>query len=270
MQDARSEVDIIYSEYRQLPDQIKKTLQTIERENPLPLYQQLYDSLYEVIISKELKPGSFFATESLLQEETHMSRATIRKALGELVRQKYLIRITGKGTFIAINYPESHIVLPTLKSLTQELEEKGMEPGSILLQSKIMEPTKEIARNLNIEMTDEVLYIERIRTGNDIPILYLHGYIPVHIGIPKTFDIIDSLYSFIEQHSHKIIHSAKHTINATIIDKKTAKHLGVRKNSAGLTMERTTYDNYGIPILYETGVFRNDLYSYTFTMERGE
>ncbi|MEK4303324.1 GntR family transcriptional regulator [Oceanobacillus sp. FSL K6-0251] len=270
MQNFHIKEDDKYFDYKLLADPIKRSLQKINRNNPLPLYQQLYDSLYKVIVNKELEPGSFFATESLLQEETQMSRATIRKALEELVRQKYLMRITGKGTFISISYPESHIVLPNLKSLSQELEEKGMIPDSTLLQAKIIQPTEGVAKNLDIDMNDQVLFIERIRTGNDIPILYVCGYIPLNIGITEDFNIPGSLYFFIEQQCGKVIRSATHTINATIINAEVAGHLGISKNSAGLSMERITYDNYGVPVLYETGVFRNDLYSYTFSMERDD
>lgn len=255
------------TEYRQLPEPVQKALQTIDRKNPMPLYHQLFDLLHGVIINKELEPGSFFATENLLQEETEMSRATIRKALEELVRQKYLIRITGKGTFISIAYPENQIVLPQLKSLTQELVDRGMKPGSILLKSKIIKPTKDIAEMLNIEQDEKVLFVERIRTGNDVPILYLCSYVPINIGISEDSDIPESLYTLIEQNG-KSIHSAKHIINATIISQKIAKHLGVKKSTAGLTMERVTFDTQGLPVLYEEGIFRNDLYSYTLRLEK--
>ncbi|AYV72663.1 MULTISPECIES: GntR family transcriptional regulator [Niallia] len=255
-----------FSEYKQLAEPIKKALQKINRESPLPLYHQLYDSLHQVIINQELEPGSFFATESLLQEETQMSRATIRKALGELVREKYLIPITGKGTFISITFPENHIVLPQLKSFSQELKDRGMKPGTIALQTKIITPTDLIAKKLGIKTSDPVLFTERIRTGNNIPILYLCSYIPVNIGIMDNQEIPESLFSLIEDQCGKVISSAKHTINAVIINSQISKHLGVDKNSAGLGMERTTYDVHGLPVLYETGVFRNDLYSYTFSM----
>ncbi|MCC3356824.1 GntR family transcriptional regulator [Bacillus sp. REN16] len=257
-----------FSEYKQLADPIKRALQKINRNNPLPLYHQLYDSLYQVIVNKELEPGSFFATESLLQEETQMSRATIRKALGELVREKYLMPITGKGTFISITFPENHIVLPQLKSFSQELRERGMKPGTVELQTKIITPSEQVAKKLGIEVSDQVLFTERIRTGNNIPILYLCSYIPANIGIFDDTEIPESLYELIEDQCGKAISSAKHTISAVIVNTKISKHLGVDKNSAGLGMDRTTYDIQGLPVLYETGVFRNDLYSYTFSMEK--
>lgn len=256
-----------FSIYKELPEPVKKSIKAINKNNPLPLYQQLFESLYIVIVDKSLDPGSFFATESLLQKETQMSRATIRRALEELVRKKYLIRITGKGTYVSISFPDDHTVLPHLKSLSQELVERGMEPGSILLQTKQIKPTEKIAKKLKMKSTDLVLFTERIRTGNGIPILHLCSYIPVDIGISENTKIPDSLYQLIEQ-CGKTISSATHIINASIMSPKTAEHLGVKKSSAGLTMERTTFDSQEIPVIYEEGIFRNDLYSYTLKMQK--
>ena len=59
-------------------------------------------------------------------------------------------------------------------------------------------------------------------------------------------------------------------INATNISSEIAKHLGVKKLTAGLTMERITYDQSGIPVIFEKGVFRSDLYEYELIMERNE
>lgn len=259
--------EIQLDHYKELPESVKKAVKAIDRNNPLPLYHQLFNTLYSVIVDEKIEPGSFFATETLLQKETQMSRSTIRKALEELVRQKYLIRITGKGTFVSISVPKETIVLPELKSLTQELREKGMKPGSVILQAKKTNPSEEIAKKLNLKASEHVLFIERIRTGNGIPLLYIKGYIPFNIGIRDLNNLPDSLYQLIED-CGRTIHSATHVINASIISPKVAKLLGVEKTAAGLTMERITFDNQQDPVIYEEGIFRTDLYNYTLKMEK--
>ncbi|MCC3356822.1 GntR family transcriptional regulator [Bacillus sp. REN16] len=252
--------------YKELPEPVKRAVKTIDRTNPLPLYQQLLTILCNVIVDKNLEPGSFFATESLLQSETQMSRSTIRKALEELVRQKYLIRITGKGTFVSIVVPKEAIILPELKSMTQDFNERGMKPGTVILEAKKMNPPKEVAEKLNLETSDFVLFTERIRTGNGIPILYIRGYIPWDLGITDIKNIPNSLYQLLED-CGRTVHSATQIINATIIPPKIANLLGVEKSTAGLTMERITFDNQLVPIIYEEGIFRGDLYNYNLTMQ---
>src|SRR5690625_7980205 len=88
-----------------LPEVVKNAIRRIDRNNPLPLYQQLYDVLFEVITNGELREGSFFETESLLRSETQMRRSTIGKALEQLVRQKHLVSITRKVPFVTVTSP---------------------------------------------------------------------------------------------------------------------------------------------------------------------
>lgn len=254
-----------FKEYKQddeLPDVVVRAVQTINRKNPLPLYQQLLQALFAVLKEGKLEPGSFFATELLLQEVTGMSRATIRRALEELVRQGLLIRITGKGTFVSL--PDVQMTVPRLKSLTQELTERGMRPGTMLLEAQVVTPPDHVAKELN--GTKTAVCIRRVRTGNGIPLLYLCAYMPEQIGLSPQADFTGSLYELLNKHG-KQVESAVHTIKATVISREIAQLLGVEPKTAGLKVQRTTYDSHGSPILYEEGVGRGDLYSYTLRME---
>jgi GntR family transcriptional regulator len=252
----------MYKQNDLLPEKVKKAVQTVNRNNPLPLYQQLLQALYSVLEEGELEPGSFFATEALLQEVTGMSRATIRKAIEELVRRGMLVRITGKGTFVAL--PDVQMVVPRLKSLTQELTERGMKPGTMLLEAKWTTPPENAKKELG--GLDQALCIRRVRTGNGIPLLYLCAYVPPDCGLTPEMDFSGSLYELLSKHG-KHVFTAIHTIKATIISSETARLLGVKVQSAGLKVQRTTFDQNEIPILYEEGVGRGDLYSYTLKMQ---
>src|SRR5699024_1081329 len=241
--------------YKELPSQIKKSLRSIDRNSPVPLYLQLIDSLKKVIDEEEIEQGEFFATESLLQKETQLSRSTVRKALEELVRLKHLIRITGKGTFVSISMPKESVVLSELKSMSQELLSRGMNPGSIMLNTRKMRPPKKVIEKLQLNQSDDVLYIERIRTANKIPILYVEAYIPIKIGISNVDEVPESLYQLVMENG-VLIQNAKHVIGASLMPKTVSKHLGVEESSAGMTMERTTFSNTQSPIIYEEGIFR--------------
>lgn len=246
----------------ELPKKVKMAVHTINRNSSLPLYQQLLQRLYTLLESGELEPGSFFATEVLLQKYTGMSRATIRKALEELVRKGMLVRVTGKGTFVTI--PNVQIVVPRLRSLTQELTERGMKPGSVFLGVEWSTPPEEVAKELNV--IERVLRIRRIRTGNGVPLIYSCVYIPPDFGITPETEFGESLYKLLSEHGRHAT-SAIHTIKAVIISKDIARLLGVEPQSAGLKLQRTTFDNMETPIMYEEGIGRGDQYSYTLEMQ---
>ena len=65
-----------------------------------PAYQQLYELLKWRIASGRLEPGAQLPTESLLLEEFHVSRNTVRHALSELERDNLIVRFPRKGTFV--------------------------------------------------------------------------------------------------------------------------------------------------------------------------
>lgn len=249
-----------------LPEPVERALQKVTKHNPLPLYHQLLQAMQSVLEDKLLESGSFFATELLIQEVTGVSRATIRKALEELVRQGLLIRVTGRGTFVSVKLPEDHIVLPRLKSLTQDLIDRGMRPGTVVVRASVIDPPPHVRSALQTD--GQVLMAHRIRTGNDVPILYLVSYIPVSIGLAPDEALPDSLYTLLERHDRAVV-SAVHTIRAVLIDEEIAGHLGVEPKSAGFSMERTNYDASDAPVLYEEGIFRGDLFSYTIRMHNG-
>lgn len=250
-----------------LPKEVSKVLKRINKSGTKPLYIQLTELLKEVVEKKYIKEGSFFATENLIQKETQLSRSTVRKSLEEMVRQSYLIRITGKGTFVSISLPKESVVRSELKSMSQELEEKGMTPGSILLNARKIKPSKKVKKRLQLTENEEVLYVERIRTGNDIPILYVEGYVPLKIGNFDINDIPNSLYKMVKD-SGVTIQNAEHIISASNMNAKISKHLGVEEGVAGITMERVTFDGSSKPIIYETGIFRSDLFNHTLIMQQ--
>jgi len=245
-----------------LPEVVQRAIKSINRQNPLPLYHQLLQALYGVLQRNELEPGSFFATENLLQQDTGMSRSTIRKALEELVRQGLLVRITGKGTFVSL--PDLQVGVSRLKSLTQELTERGMKPGTVLLSAEFITPPEHVAHEL--AGAEKTLCVKRVRSGNGIPLLYVCDYIPESLGFTADFDFSGSLYEALRSRGY-FATSAKHTIKATIISPEIAELLGVKPRTAGLKIQRTTCDQEGKPILYEEGVGRGDLYSYTLRLQ---
>ena len=71
----------------------------------VPLYRQVFMMLRQRIVDREYAPGEQLLREDGLAAEFGVSRATIRQAIGELVRQGLVDRKQGRGTFVL---PTSH------------------------------------------------------------------------------------------------------------------------------------------------------------------
>ena len=72
----------------------------IDKNSPIPQYFQLQTWLIEEIEQGILKPGDKILTETEIQEQTGLARATIRQAVQNLVNMGYLERKRRLGTFV--------------------------------------------------------------------------------------------------------------------------------------------------------------------------
>ncbi len=81
----------------------------IDRSAPTPLYYQLKQLLKQLIQKGDLRPGDRLPTEQELCARYSISRAPVRQALAELVREGYVIRRAGAGTFVATGAQKLHV-----------------------------------------------------------------------------------------------------------------------------------------------------------------
>lgn len=248
-------------EVQKLPCYVVKAAKNINRKKKCPLYKQLYHSLYEALTIEEVIPGSFFATEYLLREATKLSRSTIRKAIDELVRGGHLVRITGQGTFTSV--PNINLIIPELKSLTQELIDNKVKPGTIFLSAKWISVPEYLRKYLRKDKY--ILNVKRIRTGNGIPIMYSNSYLPFYTNVKETEDFNNSLYEILKYHNSNPA-QAQHEIKATILNEEISEMLNTHEGSAGLFVTRKTFNEKGYLILYEEGI-GSDNYHYSLNME---
>ena len=90
-----------------------------------PLYLQLKKILRTAVVNGEYVPGQQIPTEQELMKQYNVSRITVRRAIQELINEKYLIKSQGKGTFVSQTRLSRELV--KLKSFTEGCEEKSVE-----------------------------------------------------------------------------------------------------------------------------------------------
>ncbi|EGK07429.1 GntR family transcriptional regulator [Kroppenstedtia eburnea] len=82
-----------------------------------PKYQQLKNEIEKWIRSGKFQPGEKIPSELELAEQFGFSRQTVRLAISELVHEKWLYKVQGKGTFLTDTLPikegldpQSHLI----------------------------------------------------------------------------------------------------------------------------------------------------------------
>ena len=111
----------------------------------LPKYYGVKRQLLE--LTRALAPGTALAPERELAARYGTSRTTIRQALAELAVEGRLLRIQGRGTFVA--KPKVARVLE-LTSYTEDMRAQGLDPQSVILDTRYVAAAGELAGRLGI------------------------------------------------------------------------------------------------------------------------
>ena len=77
----------------------------LNKDLGVPLYHQIQHLIRHRIHSGVYRPGTQIPSEHDLCQELAVSRVTLREALRELVRERLLVKVQGKGTFVSSNPP---------------------------------------------------------------------------------------------------------------------------------------------------------------------
>src|SRR4026207_2087907 len=85
----------------------------------IPLYYQVQHTISQRIGRGEYAPGTQLPSESEFSRELGVSRVTVREALRVLAQEGILVKIQGRGTFVADN----PLIVPPSRSFTGFLED---------------------------------------------------------------------------------------------------------------------------------------------------
>lgn len=156
---------------------------TSRRENRIvPLYHQVEQVIRHRIATRQYDAGLQIPSEHELGRELKVSRVTIREALRELVREKLLVKVQGKGTFVA---PELPKVLQPIKysGFLEDLYQRVEQLEVVTVEMARVPPTDYVRTVLQLPATvKEIVQIKRCRHVDRDPFSFTINYLPVEIG----------------------------------------------------------------------------------------
>jgi GntR family transcriptional regulator len=236
-------------------------MELIARGSKLPFYHQLYEILRAKIVRGEWLPGDIISPESELIEQYQVSRVTVRQALDILVNEGLIYRQQGRGTFVA--HPAVEQGLVRLINFTQDMCNRGFEPGTRVLFTALTPAPLDIAEKLQIEPGEEMACLERLRLADGEPMSIekshlIHRYCP---GVLQHDFTTDSLREFLERTYGIRWAYARQVIRAILALPDLAHLLSVRPKSPLLYIERVSYTERNMPLEFLRIYYRGDRYS---------
>ncbi len=243
------------------------SIEIINRDNPKKLYIQVFEILKKKIEGGEWDIDSQIPTEEELCKIYSVSKATIRAAILELVRQGYLTRQQGKGTFVCKRIiPEGLTMLTSFKEL---MLEAGVNFSTKILAQTVMMPTDDLDVKLNVPEDKHIIYIKRLRTVDNEPVLLQETYVPYHM-CPQLLaeDVADnSLFELLEKKHGLTITKVKDFIEVTSVKSGESKILGLPEDSPVLLLDQHFYSG-DTQIMYMRSIKRPERFRFSIEFEK--
>ena len=239
----------------------------IDRQSAIPIYYQLKEAIYRKIKEGEWKRGQKIPSLRQLSKELKISLMTARQAIRSLVDEKVLTLRKGEGTYIL--GPKVRENIKTLFSFTAEMRRQNHVPGARVLSQDIVVPSAEIARMLQLESTDRVYRICRLRTADQKPVSLQHSYIPEKFCenlLEK--DLTGSLSAILESDYGIWFQMASQTLVADKADRSVSEHLDIPEQTPTMKIERISFLENHRPFEYLLSIYRGDRYEFAVELRR--
>jgi len=238
----------------------------VNRENLQKLYVQLCEIIKRKIESKEWGVGSQIPTEEELCKIYDVSRAIVRAAVLELVRQGYLFRQQGKGTFVKQVATDELIMLTSFREL---MLEPGVEFSTEVIVQTTMMPVGNIGNLLDISPDKHIIYIKRMTVVEGKPIIIQEVHIPLH-ACPQLLDenvAVNSLFGFFKKYKIEITR-IRNYFGITYLSAEEAQAFNLTEGSPTLLLNQLFFSRE-TPVMYIRSVKRHDSFGFAIEFKKG-
>lgn len=214
-----------------------------------PIYIKIHNQLRENIEDGKWKVGEKIPAERELAGQFNVSRMTLRQAIQELVDEGILERRVGSGTFVANRKVQER--MSGVTSFTDLMKSLGKVPSSTTISYHLTIPSQVEIEKLDLKEVDQVVRMERIRSGNDVPICFEVATIPASLvkGLSKE-EVTTSFWETLEHKAHLYPGHAVQHISATKANERIATYLNVKRGDPLLRMTQLSYLQDGTPFEY--------------------
>jgi GntR family transcriptional regulator len=235
---------------------------TLLRESPTPLYLQLKSSLIDEINSGGYAPDQRLPSERELCERYNVSRITVRQAMSELIRDGMVYAVVGKGTFVC--EPKINQELRSLTGFTQDVRRRGGQPGSQMIEARLVNAGARLAQKLRVAQGAELVLLARLRLSDGVPLALETAYLP-HTLCPGLlqYDLTTgSLYAALENHYNLRLVRAEQAITAGLASSNELALLQLHPPAPILRIERTTFTAQDLAVEVVESAYRSDRYQF--------
>lgn len=228
-----------------------------------PKHEQLR-AILERMCADDLAPGDPLPSERRLCELYGVSRITVREAIGQLVSEGLLVRVHGKGTFVAARQVRSQL---HLASFHQDMRKLGLTPTTAVLLAREEPLPAASAELLGVDEGEPGWHVHRLRIAGGLPMAtdeswFVAARLPGLVG----HDLSQSLYELLDREYGIVLDGAEQTVGAVPAGQTLATLLGIEPGRPVLEFNRVSSFE-GAPVEHTVSYYRGDRYQLQMSLQ---
>jgi DNA-binding GntR family transcriptional regulator len=250
---------------------VPSAAQSARRENRIvPLYHQVEQVIRHRIATRQYGSGLQIPSEHELGRELKVSRVTIREALRELVREHLLVKVQGKGTFVAPDLPK---VLQPIKynGFLEDLYQRVEQLKVVSVEMARAPLTDKVRGILHLPAAvTEIVEIKRCRHVEGEPFSFTLNHLPVDIGEridPAVLKTVP-LNTVLERDLRIPVVRAEETVEAAPANPEVAQQLAIPVLYPVMHVTRVMFTERDRAFEVVETFYRADKYHYSVNLSR--
>ncbi|MEV4656508.1 GntR family transcriptional regulator [Micromonospora sp. NPDC049301] len=176
------------------------TYRRLTRDGSEPLWMQLMRELRGQIEAGDIAPDQPLPSEAELTDLYGVSRTVVREALRELVQQRMIYKVKGRGAFVAPQKTELRFV-GSVSGSADDLRESGRRVTTHTISQALGSADQRAAELLQIPVGEPVVRMRRLRRVDGQPWLLVDTALPARLvpGLERAVLENQSLYDVLRR-----------------------------------------------------------------------
>jgi GntR family transcriptional regulator len=187
-----------------------------------------------------------------------VSRTTVRQALQMLMHDGLIIRIPGKGTFVAADAAarQGNWMIENIGGIITA----GYVTKIKFLGSRRIPASEGVAKSFGIPTGTPVTEFRKLQYVDDDPFFHIVLHVPTDLAAKVPVERIEEkpVFALLEEYCTVRIQEAQQWMDASLADRATARHLRLKLGDPVLFVERHFVDDTGRVVEIAKDHYRTD------------
>ncbi|MDR7127464.1 GntR family transcriptional regulator [Pseudotabrizicola sp. 4114] len=232
-----------------------------------PLWSQVKAALTRLIRDEGLQEHTRLPSEAEMCARFDVSRTVVRDAMAQMVNERLIYKLQGKGAFVAGRREEQDFVGTTV-GFSGELADKRKEVSRRILRQEVSLPSARMAKLMRTDESTPIVRVDRVLSVDGNPRMIvrwamLESVVPGLETVPLENR---SLYDTITRQYGIQLNKAERWIEASGASAEDAALLKIAVGSPVLGIESAAANAQGQVIEYYTALYLTDRSRLHFTI----